>query len=559
MASFSFSINTTSALSAGTGDENSSTVQFEVLGTTFTVPKHYSPLKALGKGAYGVVCAAKNKLTGEKVAIKRVSPAAATRSDGLHTLREVRLIRWLGKHPQVIGLKDFFVSFEHPSAPAPPASTTSAPPASTTTSASAKDEVYLVSELFDTDLHRIITSSQPLGDAHYKHFMYQLLRGLRFAHANGCIHRDLKPANLLVTKACDLVISDFGLARMMPEGEGQAMTEHVVTRWYRAPELMLSADGSYSTAVDIWSCGCILAELLGRQPLFAGKDFVEVCGMQISVLGTRPEEELRYIRSDQALQFLHGLPFKPKVQWSSLYPEASSKVLDLLDKLLQFHPSKRPTAEEAMGHPYFDSVRSQYTDPEPVLPLGVGGFEFSFENDPTLQPDDFKRLLVAEAVSFKAERAWLRATGGGAGGTGGAAAGGGGGIGAVAAYAGAPAAIASTAVPSASAAPAAATAVMGGGGGFAGGGGGDGSNAGPVTMVGANDAASSIAGGGGAGASAGGGSMLMEEDDGHSHSQQYHQPSQKQQAIKASAPGQPGSGSGSGGVGLTAAGPRTVR
>jgi serine/threonine protein kinase len=144
-------------------------------------------------------------------------------------------------------------------------------------SCSEKDELYVISELFDTDLHRIIQSPQPLGDAHFKHFLYQLLRGLRFSHAYGIVHRDLKPANLLVTKNCDLVISDFGLARQMPEGP---MTEHVVTRWYRAPELMLSADGNYTQAVDVWSVGCVLAELLGRSPLFAGRDFMQTVEMQ---------------------------------------------------------------------------------------------------------------------------------------------------------------------------------------------------------------------------------------------------------------------------------------
>jgi serine/threonine protein kinase len=445
-------------------NQDASQAQFEVLGSVFTVDKRYSPLKALGKGAYGVVCAAKDKATGEKVALKKVSPAAATRSDGLHTLREVRLCRWLGKHPQIIGLNDISCNFQ-----------------------GGKDEVYLSMPLFDTDLHRIIQSAQPLGDAHYKHFMYQLLRGLRFAHVYNIVHRDLKPANLLVTKACDLVISDFGLARLMPEDKGP-MTEHVVTRWYRAPELMLSADGTYTQSVDLWSCGCILAELLGRQPLFNGKDFMEVCSMQINVLGTRPEEELAYIRSDQALQFLHALPPKQKVNWSSLYPEASPKVLDLLDKLLQFHPSKRPTAEEAMGHPYFDSVRSQYSDPEPVLPVGPGGFEFSFENDPTLQPDDFKRLLVEEASSFKAERAWAKATAGSAYH---AAGPGSGALGASGV---------TTAVPS----------------GMAGG-------SGPATMVGGSGAATMVGGGiGGDGGSAS--NAMMAVDDARHQPQQQSMP-----------------------------------
>jgi serine/threonine protein kinase len=177
-------------------------------------------------------------------------------TDGKHTLREIRLMRYLGKHPNIIALRDISVNPD-------------------------EDELYIIMNMMDTDLHRIIQSPQPLGDAHFKHFMYQLLRGLRFAHSYEIIHRDLKPANLLVTKNCDLVISDFGLARQMPQDEARTMTEHVVTRWYRAPELMLSADGHYTKSVDVWAAGCVFAELLGRAPLFAGKDFMETIKMQV--------------------------------------------------------------------------------------------------------------------------------------------------------------------------------------------------------------------------------------------------------------------------------------
>ena len=146
-----------------------------------------------------MVISALNKETGQKVAIKKMAPMAESRTDGVHALREARLMRWLGKHPNIITLRDLMVNLED-------------------------DELYIVMELLDSDLHRIIQSPQPLEDAHFKHFMFQLLRGLRFAHSYGIVHRDLKPANLLVTKACDLVISDFGLARQMPEGDGP-MTE----------------------------------------------------------------------------------------------------------------------------------------------------------------------------------------------------------------------------------------------------------------------------------------------------------------------------------------------
>lgn len=186
--------------------------------------------------------------------------------------------------------------------------------------------------------------------------MNQLLRGLCFAHSYGIVHRDLKPANLLVTKACDLVISDFGLARQMPEGEGP-MTEHVVTRWYRAPELMLSADGHYDRSVDMWACGCILAELLGRQPLFPGQDFKQTLQMHLKVLGTRPADELEFIKSEEALRFLSEQPHYSPKPLAALFPDATPKALDLLGKMLQFSSARRVSVDDALAHPYFDSVR----------------------------------------------------------------------------------------------------------------------------------------------------------------------------------------------------------
>lgn len=357
---------------------------FTVLGTQFKVPKKYEPLKALGKGAYGIVCAARNVETGQKVAVKKVTPMAANSTDGKHTLRECKLMRWLGKHPNIISLRDIHCN-------------------------PAEDELYFIMDLFDTDLHKIIQSPQPLGDAHLKHFLYQLLRGLKFAHDNGVLHRDLKPANLLVTKNCDLCISDFGLARQMPGvDQSPIMTEHVVTRWYRAPELMLSADGHYTPAIDVWSVGCILAELLGRTPLFAGKDFMETLRMQIDILGTRPKEEIAFIRSQQALDFLDALPYRQPTPWKTLFPDASDRVLDLLDKMLQFAAPKRISVEDALAHPYFDSVRSQYQFEDPVLPTGTNGFDFTFETSRSLSASDYRRLILEEASSFKNEKAMER-------------------------------------------------------------------------------------------------------------------------------------------------------
>ena len=158
--------------------------------------------------------------------------------------------------------------------------------------------------------------------------------------------------------------------------------------------------------------------------------------MQIQVLGTRPPDELTYIRSDQALQFLASLPPQAPVPWSRLFPEGSEKALDLLDKMLQFHPKKRISVEAALAHPFFDSVRAQYSEQDPVLPQGPGGFDFGFEGNDALTAAHYKRLIVEEAASLRAEKALARkmraererevaaaaaGAGGGGGGGGGAA------------------------------------------------------------------------------------------------------------------------------------------
>ena len=152
--------------------------------------------------------------------------------------------------------------------------------------------------------------------------MYQLLKGVNYLHKHNVIHRDLKPGNLLVTRNCELRITDFGLARLKPtrenrEGEEieEAMTEHVVTRWYRPPELMLCPDGLYTSAVDMWSVGCIFAELLGRKPLFPGKNFVHQLTLIFDIIGSPRPSQVGHIKSTQARKFLESVQGKTKVDF----------------------------------------------------------------------------------------------------------------------------------------------------------------------------------------------------------------------------------------------------
>jgi mitogen-activated protein kinase 3 len=147
------------------------------------------------------------------------------------------------------------------------------------------NDVYIGMEFMETDLHQIIRSGQELSEEHCQYFLYQILRGLKYIHSAGVIHRDLKPSNLLLSANCDLKICDFGLAR--PSSDSDMMTEYVVTRWYRAPELLLNST-DYSAAIDVWSVGCIFMELIDRRPLFPGRDHMHQMRLITEVRGSFP-------------------------------------------------------------------------------------------------------------------------------------------------------------------------------------------------------------------------------------------------------------------------------
>ena len=157
----------------------------------------------------------------------------------------------------------------------------------------------------ECDLDRIISSTQALTDQHAQYFVYQILRGLKYIHSANVLHRDLKPSNLLVNSNCDLSICDFGLARGVVADE--TLTEYVVTRWYRAPELLTESQ-YYGPPVDLWSVGCILAEILLRRPLFQGKDYMHQLEEIIGVLGTPSDESLAFITNSMAKRAIIQLP-----------------------------------------------------------------------------------------------------------------------------------------------------------------------------------------------------------------------------------------------------------
>jgi p38 MAP kinase len=336
-------------------------VKLSIFGTSFEVTTRYVDLQPVGMGAFGLVCSAKDQLTGASVAIKKIMKPFSTPVLSKRTYRELKLLKHI-QHENIISLSDVFIS--------------------------PLEDIYFVTELLGTDLHRLLTS-RPLEKQFIQYFLYQILRGLKYVHSAGVVHRDLKPSNILVNENCDLKICDFGLARI----QDPQMTGYVSTRYYRAPEIMLTWQ-KYDVAVDIWSTGCIFAEMLEGKPLFPGKDHVNQFSIITELLGTPPDDVIETICSENTLRFVQSLPKRQRVPFSEKLRCNDESALDLLEKMLVFDPRKRINAPECLSHEYV----SPYHDPTDE-PVAAEKFDWSF-NDADLPVDSWKVMMYAEILEF---------------------------------------------------------------------------------------------------------------------------------------------------------------
>eukprot|EP01063_Lacrimia_lanifica_P011284 TRINITY_DN1809_c1_g1_i1.p1 TRINITY_DN1809_c1_g1~~TRINITY_DN1809_c1_g1_i1.p1 ORF type:complete len:391 (+),score=184.45 TRINITY_DN1809_c1_g1_i1:135-1307(+) len=341
--------------------------EYTVHGGKFIVDEKYDMYKTVGTGAYGIVCSAVDTSTSEKVAIKKIGKVFDDLVDGKRILREIKLLSFLN-HENIISIKDLLRPIDRDTF----------------------EDIYFASELMDTDLHQIIRSKQKLTDEHHQYFIYQALRALKYIHSANVLHRDLKPGNLLVNGNCDLLICDFGLARGYAKNE---LTDYVVTRWYRPPELLLLSN-HYSPAVDIWSIGCILAELLNRKPLFPGRDYINQINIITDALGVPCQEDMEEIKSEEAVRYLKSIKKKEALPLSRLVPSASKQAQDLIEKMLVFNPNKRITAEEAVAHPYLAQLHDPNDEP-------VCNKKFFWDKDSSdLNAAELRQGLWDEIVKF---------------------------------------------------------------------------------------------------------------------------------------------------------------
>lgn len=348
------------------------THSFMVHQTKFEIDKKYQPLKPLGRGAYGVVCSALikddrvKKEEWVKVAIKKIGKAFEDNIDAKRILREVKLLRHFN-HPNVSKMVDLRRS-----------------------PGSVFDDLYIVLEFMETDLHKIIYSKNKLSDEHIQYFVYQILRGMKYIHSAGVLHRDLKPSNILLNSTCMLKICDFGLARGVVTDDNYELTEYVVTRWYRAPEVMCSCQ-DYDVKIDVWSIGCIMAELHGRKPLFPGEDYIKQMNLIFGVLGTPQQKDWKFINNTKALDYIKGLKAKPKVPFDKIYPAASEHAVSLMNAMLEFNPTERISIDDALKHPYLKAHHNPDDEPSHQSKFDFG---FEVELDDKNMPEDKKQAAL---------------------------------------------------------------------------------------------------------------------------------------------------------------------
>lgn len=297
----------------------------------------YLPDRPIGYGAFGVVWSVTDPRDSKRVALKKLPNVFQSLVSSKRVFRELKMMRFF-RHENVLSCLDILQ-----------------PP-----HIDFFQEIYMITELMQSDLHKIIVSPQNLSQDHIKVFLYQILRGVKYLHSAKIIHRDIKPGNLLVNSNCVLKICDFGLARVEEEDSTKHMTQEVVTQYYRAPEILMGAK-HYTTAVDMWSVGCIFGELLGRRILFQAQSPIQQLELITDLLGTPSVNDMKFAVEAAKRHVLARGPKTPSIAYLyTLSPSATHEAVHFLCQMLTLDPEKRVNVVEALNHPYLDEGRLRY-------------------------------------------------------------------------------------------------------------------------------------------------------------------------------------------------------
>ncbi|KZT44386.1 Pkinase-domain-containing protein [Sistotremastrum suecicum HHB10207 ss-3] len=287
----------------------------------------YERLNQIEEGSYGVVFRARDKQTGDLVALKKLKLDQEKHGFPITALREINALMTC-RHENVVGIREVVVG-------------------------DTLTQVFIVMDFIEHDLKTLLTTMpSPFLQSEIKTLLMQLLSAVAHCHSNWILHRDLKTSNLLMNNRGTIKVADFGLARRYgdPIGVG-GLTQLVVTLWYRAPEVLLGAT-QYSTAIDLWSVGCIFGELLLNEPMFQATSELDMISMVFKLLGpptprSWPGYSTLPLASSLSLPSPHAPGFRQK------FPYLTAAGLDLLQSLLTYDPDQRISAQDALKHPYF--------------------------------------------------------------------------------------------------------------------------------------------------------------------------------------------------------------
>lgn len=393
------------------------------LKETLHLPENYAVKHLIGKGAYGYVYLAYDKKTNKNVAIKKINRLFEDLVDCKRILREITILNRL-KSKYVISLYDIIIPED----------------------LLEFDELSIVLEVADSDLKKLFMTPIFLTEEHVKTILYNLLLGEKFIHESGIIHRDLKPANCLLNHDCSVKICDFGLSRsfniqkdihVVTDSEEKEenkepgphnkkltkqLTSHVVTRWYRAPELILLEE-NYTTAIDMWSTGCIFAELLNmieahvpnpndRFPIFPGsscfplspnhnykkvheKGNKDQLNVIFNVIGTPTEEDLKHIDREDVINYIKLFPQRKGISLREKYSSISEEGIDLLESMLRFNAHERINNTHALDHPYLKDVRKKHLEQLDTKPIVL-----PFDDWMHLSETELRYVFLKEIQSF---------------------------------------------------------------------------------------------------------------------------------------------------------------
>lgn len=287
----------------------------------------YQRLEKIGEGTYGIVYKAKDRGTGEILALKKIRLEAEDEGIPSTAIREISLLKQL-QHRNIVRLYDVVHT---------------------------EKKLTLVFEFLDQDLKKYLDAcKEGLEPFTIKSFLYQLLEGIGYCHKHRVLHRDLKPQNLLINMEGELKLADFGLARAFGIPV-RSYTHEVVTLWYRAPDVLMGSR-NYSTPVDIWSIGCIFAEMATGRPLLPGSSDKDQLDKIFRLLGTPTKQSWPGMKD--LPEFKENFPQYPAQNLAKLIPQLPADGIDLLTNMLQFDPQKRLTAEEALRHEYFSQFHN---------------------------------------------------------------------------------------------------------------------------------------------------------------------------------------------------------